>query len=156
MDPIFITEMGSLSMGFIVVWIAFFILNRTKDFNTAAFAEIIGVFFGATILNIYTTYLNDQTKFIFWFYPIGLVVGMFAYHFIGGGNIKLRTFAKATESIKTYAIMAIVIGITFAIMLWGLSIAGFLLTENDMIGLDIFFGGVLVIIGVLRYGFFDH
>jgi len=78
--------LGSFLMGFVVMWICFFILNRIKDFSASAFGEIIVALFGGTILTVYTTTLSDAV-WVFWIYPIGLIVGMAGY-FLAGGNVK--------------------------------------------------------------------
>jgi uncharacterized membrane protein YeaQ/YmgE (transglycosylase-associated protein family) len=80
-------------MGAIVMWIAFFFFAREKDFTAAEFGGFISAFFGGAILQVYTTQLTDETKFIFWFYPIGLLLGMIAYK-ISGGKVKVEELVE--------------------------------------------------------------
>ena len=77
---------GSFIMGFIVIWIAFFFFAREKEFTAAEFGGFITAFFGGAILTIFTTFTNAETQWIFWWYPVGLLIGMFAYK-QSGGNI---------------------------------------------------------------------
>jgi hypothetical protein len=152
MDPILIAEIGSFCMGFIVIWIAFYFFNRSQTFSATEFGEFIAVFFGGTVLNIYTTQLSDQTKFIFWFYPIGLVIGMFAYHFIGGGNITLQEIADPTKKFGSFIILTMLVLVGFGAILWGLAYAGFAtITYNDMWGLGLILVGIAVIITALKF-----
>jgi len=151
MDPILISEIGSFCMGFIVIWIAFFFFNRSQTFSATEFGEFIAVFFGGTVLNIYTTQLSDQTRFIFWFYPIGLVIGMFAYHFIGGGNITVQELAESSKKFGYFLILTIFVLVGFGAILLGLAYAGFAITYNDIWGLGLFFIGIAVIITALKF-----
>jgi len=89
----YVAIVGSFLMGFVIMWICFFILNRIKEFSATAFGEIITALFGGTVLTIYTTTLSDA-GWIFWIYPVGLVVGMIFYHFLGGGAITFRAFMR--------------------------------------------------------------
>jgi hypothetical protein len=151
MDQILISEIGSFSMGFLVIWIAFYFFNRSQTFTAAEFGEFIAVFFGGTILNIYTTQLSEATRFVFWFYPIGLVIGMFAYHFIGGGNITVQEIAEPTRKFGYFVLLTIFVLAGFGAILFGLAYAGFTITLYDIWGLGLFFIGIAVIVTALKF-----
>ena len=90
MDGItFVEILGSLCMGIFVAWIAFFFLNRETTFTAKEFGEFVAIFFGGTIIQVYSSQVTSQTMWVYWIYPIGLVAGMLAYKYIGGGNIRL-------------------------------------------------------------------
>jgi hypothetical protein len=92
MDVITLVEIiGSFCMGIFVAWIAFFFLNRETTFTAKEFGEFVAIFFGGTIIQVYSAQLSTQNAWIYWIYPIGLVAGMFAYKYIGGGNVRLMT-----------------------------------------------------------------
>jgi len=80
---------GSLFMGVFVAWIAFYFLNREQTFTAKEFGEFVTVFFGGTIVQVYSSQVTAQNAWVFWIYPIGLVFGMYLYKTLGGGNIKL-------------------------------------------------------------------
>jgi len=81
---------GTIIMGFIVMWIGFYFIARETTFNAAEFGGFLSAFFGGAVLQIYTTQLSDETKFIFWFYPVGLGAALIVYHFWGWNPQKLR------------------------------------------------------------------
>jgi hypothetical protein len=101
LGPLIVAIVGSFLMGFVVMWICFFILNRIQTFDAAAFGEIIVAMFGGTILTIYSTTISD-VQWVFWIYPMGLVGGMLGYHFLAGGNVKLGAegFTPLFRSLK--------------------------------------------------------
>jgi len=81
---------GSFCMGVFVAWIAFFFLNREKDFTAKEFGEFVGVFFGGAIVQLYSSQvISTQNAWIFWIYPIGLLCGMIFYA-AKGGNIRAK------------------------------------------------------------------
>jgi hypothetical protein len=75
---------SSFFMGFIVMWLAFYFFAREDKFGASEYAGFISTMFGGAIIEVYTTQLTDQTRYIFWFYPIGLMVAMIVYWGIGG------------------------------------------------------------------------
>lgn len=81
---------GSVCMGIVIMWVAFYFFNRAPAFTAKEFGEFIAVFFGGVVIQIFITQLNNDTKVIFWFYPIGLFFGIFLYRYLGGGNITLQ------------------------------------------------------------------
>ena len=85
---------GSLFMGFFVAWIAWYFFNREQTFTGTEFAAFITAIFGGTIVTVFSTFLVSDNKWIFWFYPIGLVAGMFGFaifaFFAGNGKITIR------------------------------------------------------------------
>ena len=66
-------------MGFFVSWVAFIFFNRETSFNATEFGTFMGVIFGGTIITIFSSYLTNQNQWIFWIYPVGLVIGMIVY-----------------------------------------------------------------------------
>jgi hypothetical protein len=87
---LFVEIIGSIAMGIFVAWIAFFFLNREKIFTANEFGEFVAIFFGGTIIQVYSSQvIAAENAWVFWLYSIGLVVGMLAYKYVGGGNIKL-------------------------------------------------------------------
>ncbi len=73
-------EVGSFLMGFFVAWIAFYFFNRAETFNGTEFAAFMAAIFGGAIISVFSTFLIDDNKWIFWFYPIGLVFGMICFY----------------------------------------------------------------------------
>ena len=70
---------GSLFMGFFVAWVAFYFFNRDKTFNATEFGAFMAVIFGGTIIQVFTSFLTTPNQWIFWVYPIGLVIRMFVF-----------------------------------------------------------------------------
>jgi len=66
-------------MGLFVSWVAFFFFKREKEFDAKEFGAFMAVIFGGTIIQVFSSYLTTGDQWIYWVYPIGLVVGMFAY-----------------------------------------------------------------------------
>ena len=79
-----IEVIGSLVMGFIVMWLAFYFFAREDKFTAAEYAGFITAMFGGAIIEVFTTQLTDQTRYIFWFYPLGLLIAMLLYYCVGG------------------------------------------------------------------------
>ncbi|MGA2121777.1 MAG: hypothetical protein ABSG49_06995 [Methanoregula sp.] len=149
MDATLITEIGSFCMGFIVMWIGFYFFNRSTTFDAKEFGEFIAVFFGGTIIQIYTTQLADPTKFIFWIYPIGLVMGMFAYHFISSGKITIKSTVSNTGTTIIPMLILAIIG--FGAILAGLYLGGILTNIYDTAGLLCIVVGIIVIAMAAKY-----
>jgi hypothetical protein len=76
--------LSSILLGAIVMYIGFFFIAREKNFTAAEFGGFITAFLGGAILTVYTTHLNQESQWIFWFYPVGLLCGMIAYWALGG------------------------------------------------------------------------
>jgi hypothetical protein len=84
--------LGSACMGIFVAWIGFFFINRDTTFNAKEFGEFIAIFFGGVIVQLYSAQsavISPENSWVFWIYPLGLVLGMIGYH-LNGGNIKAK------------------------------------------------------------------
>lgn len=83
---------GALCLGILIGWLIGFFLMRMETFTPKAFAAIIGVLLGATV----TQFLGpDRT--VWWFYPIGLILGIMAHAIIAilyGEKPKGTAFSK--------------------------------------------------------------
>ncbi len=150
MDSVFLSEVGAFSMGFLVIWVGFVYLNRGTSFTVVEFGEFITVLFGGAAVSILTTQFDEGTKFIFWYYPIGLVAGMFAYHYLGGGNIT-KTPDRMGEEFWKFAKLTGLILVGFGILLSGLSLAGFAIGLWDGIGFELALLGILALVITLKY-----
>jgi hypothetical protein len=74
-------SIGSLIMGIVVMWIGFYFIARETAFTAVEFGGFITAFFGGAVLEVYITQLDNETKLLFWWYPIGLLIGLLIYHF---------------------------------------------------------------------------
>jgi len=74
--------LSSTIMGFVVMWIGYYFIAREQTFTAAEFGGFITAFFGGAVIEIFTTQFNNEAKFIFWFYPVGLFIGLLAYHYL--------------------------------------------------------------------------
>ena len=66
----YIPIIGCLCLGMFVGWLIGFFLFRMKQFTAQALTSVISITFGAVIIK----FLGPD-KTVWWFYPIGLVVG---------------------------------------------------------------------------------
>jgi len=74
-------SIGSLVMGFVVMWIGLYFIARTTEFTAAEFGGFMTAFFGGAVIAVFTTFQSEpETKVLFWWYPIGLIVIMLVYH----------------------------------------------------------------------------
>jgi membrane protein DedA with SNARE-associated domain len=92
-DVITYEEAGSFFMGFFVSWIAFYFFNRDDKFSGTEFAAFMTAIFGGAVVTVFSTYLTADDKWVFWIYPLGLVVGMFCFYLMAKhakGNITMR------------------------------------------------------------------
>jgi hypothetical protein len=91
---------ASAVMGFVIMWIGYYFIDREQTFTAAEFGGFITAFFGGAILEIYTTQLDSGTRFIFWFYPIGLFIGLVVYHRLDDDSkMKLRFGNRVKKAI---------------------------------------------------------
>lgn len=91
--------LSSMILGAVVMYIGLFFISREKDFTAVEFGGFITVFFGGAILTVYTTQLNLENQWIFWFYPIGLLCGMSIYRVLGGAVTvaRLEEFRRSRQ-----------------------------------------------------------
>ncbi len=85
-------SISAFLMGFVVMWIGFFFISRELQFTAAEFGGFITSFFGGAVIAVYTTMLNPATQILFWWYPIGLAVGLLVYHLAPASAKKLNYF----------------------------------------------------------------
>ena len=70
-----IEAIGVLCVGIIVMWLTFYFISRFTSYTVTILLSIITILFAGAVLNFIQ--LADKTDF--WYYPIGLVVGLALY-----------------------------------------------------------------------------
>lgn len=78
-----IEAIGVLCVGIIVMWLTFYFISRFTSYTVTILLSIITILFAGAVLNFIQ--LADKTDF--WYYPIGLVVGLALY----GINARIHT-----------------------------------------------------------------
>lgn len=69
-----IPMLGSLSLGIIIGWLIRYFIRRFKKFTPKILGALISVIFGGAIIK----FLSFD-KSVWWFYPIGLLIGFIIY-----------------------------------------------------------------------------
>ena len=72
---------GVIALGIFVGWITRYFLRRQKSFPLMAMSTLLGIVLGGVVLNLFTGPAFDD---LFWFYPIGLVIGFIIGKFSDG------------------------------------------------------------------------
>jgi len=77
-------------------WVAFFFFNRDTVFNATEFGAFMTLILGGTIITVFSFFLTTQNQWVYWIYPMGLVVGMFAYAIVARitGHGEVTIFIK--------------------------------------------------------------
>lgn len=87
-----VAAIGSLSLGIVVGWLVRYFIRRFKSFTPKALGSVVSLIVGGAI----TSFL-EADKSVWWFYPIGLLVGFAAYTVIALWAIRNK---KDSEAIK--------------------------------------------------------
>ena len=82
----YIPAIGATCLGAVVGWLVRYFIRRFDKFGPAALGSVISIVLGGAVIKFL-----EADRSVWWFYPIGLVVGMGIYQLIvsfgsGGGG----------------------------------------------------------------------
>jgi hypothetical protein len=69
-----VAVIGSLSLGIVVGWLVRYFIRRFKSFTPQALGFVISIIAGGAVIKFL-----EADKTVWWFYPIGLLVGFILY-----------------------------------------------------------------------------
>jgi hypothetical protein len=78
-----IPAIGATCLGIVIGWLVRFFLFRMKTFVVKGLGSIVSVLVGGTAIRFLAT---DKT--VWWFYPIGLLVGFVVYSVVGAVAVR--------------------------------------------------------------------
>ena len=92
--PNVIPAIGATSLGIVIGWLVRYFIRRFDKFTPAVFGSLISILLGSAVMKFLSA---DKT--IWWFYPIGLLIGFIVYQIIAMVEISRRrtplTFPKS-------------------------------------------------------------
>jgi hypothetical protein len=72
-----VPALGSTSLGIVIGWLVRYFIRRFQKFTPAVFSAVISIILGGVVVKFLGTDPN-----VWWFYPIGLLLGFVAYQVI--------------------------------------------------------------------------
>lgn len=69
-----VAAIGALSLGIVVGWLVRYFIRRFKSFTPQALGFVISIIAGGAIIKFL-----EADKTVWWFYPIGLLLGFILY-----------------------------------------------------------------------------
>jgi hypothetical protein len=81
--PIVIPAIGATSLGIVIGWLVRFFIWRFKTFSPSVLSSVISILLGGAV----TKFLSHDEN-VWWFYPIGLLIGFVVYQIIA--TIEIR------------------------------------------------------------------
>ncbi len=97
-DPTILEPVGVFCTGFVVMWMGFFFVVRFKDYNIEALTGIIAILFGGVVLQ----FVQYADKTDFWYYPVGLLIGLIGYGLNRKYNVLPSMRLKDTRFVTMY------------------------------------------------------
>lgn len=70
-----IPPVGVTCLGIVIGWLVRYYILRFNTFNVETLASLISILLGAAIIKLF----ESDNKRLFWFYPIGLLIGFVLY-----------------------------------------------------------------------------
>jgi predicted membrane channel-forming protein YqfA (hemolysin III family) len=70
-----IPAIGSTSLGIVIGWLVRYFIRRFTTFTPMVFGSLVSIILGGAALKFL-----DADKTVWWFYPIGLLLGFIIYH----------------------------------------------------------------------------
>jgi hypothetical protein len=91
---------GALSLGIVVGWLVRYFLRRFEKFTPQALGSVITIIVGGAVVKFL-----EVEKTVWWFYPIGLLVGFILYSIIalwaiGDSKVYIRPNSDEAETGK--------------------------------------------------------
>lgn len=68
---------GATSLGIVAGWLVRYFIRRFDSFTPKTLSAVLSILFGGAIVSFF-----DADKSLFWFYPIGLLIGFAIYTII--------------------------------------------------------------------------
>jgi hypothetical protein len=89
---------GALSLGIVVGWLVRYFLRRFEKFTPQALGSVITIIVGGAVVKFL-----EVEKTVWWFYPIGLLVGFILYSIIalwaiGDSKVYIRPNSDEAET----------------------------------------------------------
>ncbi len=66
------------------MWIGLYFIAREGTFTATEYAAFLTAFFGGAVISVFTTMTDNDTKILFWVYPIGLFAAFLLYYLLPG------------------------------------------------------------------------
>ena len=71
-----IPAVGATSLGVVIGWLVRYFIRRFTKFTPMVFGSLVSIVLGGATIKFL-----DADKTVWWFYPIGLLIGFVLYHF---------------------------------------------------------------------------
>jgi hypothetical protein len=84
----YVSEIGSTSLGVVIGFLVRYFIRRFNSFSASVLSSVITIILGGAVIKFI-----EADKTVWWFYPIGLLLGFVAYQIIA---------TRAIESDRTY------------------------------------------------------
>jgi urea transporter len=86
-DMQMVPKIGAVSLGIVIGWLVRFYIRRSQDFNTQTLKTLVSILVGGAVIRFL-----DADKTVWWFYPIGLLIGFIVYSVVavlaGGAKVE--------------------------------------------------------------------
>jgi uncharacterized membrane protein len=67
---------GATSLGAVIGWLVRYFIRRLNRFGPVVLGSVVSVILGGAVIKFL-----EADRSVWWFYPIGLAVGLVVYHF---------------------------------------------------------------------------
>jgi hypothetical protein len=87
-----VPPIGAMCLGIVIGWLVRFFIWRFETFSPSVLSSVISILLGGGI----TRFLSADPN-VWWFYPIGLLVGFVVYQVIATNEVRRRTATTDKE-----------------------------------------------------------